>query len=254
MNTKKKIIKTGACVVIILFVICLCVWMFFLNTNAYPKQTHISFSSIRSGDIDPEMLTDNIMKAIGYPKAAPIVTKEDIFFVVLYNKPKLEADMKLHSLASSFRIRVPEKDDMRVLSYEIRVSQNENLVIIYRDEINDEQPNEYSHPQSGFNLTDVFSAIRDFPAESYRNLTKYGEESADLYSIRLNDDLLFGENFSYNINGSAQNDKIEDGIPFLISHMKWGKVRDDSLDDDDPQRYYSFGGEGRVNLYYFSES
>lgn len=28
------------------------------------------------------------------------------------------------------------------------------------------------------------------------------------------------------------------------------RIRDDSLEDDDPQRYFSFGGEGKVNLFY----
>lgn len=253
MYTKKQLTKIGACVCIIVFVSCLCFWLFLSNTNTNAKQTHISFSPISSDNIDPELLTNNIMKAIGYPNAVPIVTKEDRFFVVLYNQPKQDTDMKLHSLASTFRILVPKRDDMRLLSYEIRTSQNGDLVIVYRDEINEERPNEHTHQSSGFNLKQVLSAIRDFPAVSYRKLTKYGNENADLYQIRLNDDLLTGENFSYNIDGSAQNDKIEDGIPFLISHMKWGEVRDDTLDDDDPHRYYSFGGEGRVNLYYFPE-
>lgn len=259
MNEKKRSTKTSVYAVMILFVICLCIWIMIINknANANPKQTSIPFSYNYADDIDPETLTNDIMQAIEYPDAVPIVTKLDRFRVVLHNHPtQQETDLGLHSLTSSFTIRVPKRDDVQILSYEFQATPNGELVITYRKEITYEgRPNEQPHPTSGFTLNELFSAVRDFPVVSYRELTAYGNESADLYAIEFNEGgPLLGQDFSYNVLGTVQNDGNENKIPFLISHMQWGEIRDDSLAYDDPHRYYSFGGEGRANLYYYPES
>ncbi|MFF2886817.1 hypothetical protein [Paenibacillus sp. NPDC057967] len=248
----KKIFHISGWIVFILFAVCLSVWAVKVNSNAH--STTVPFPYTHTDHIDPETLTNEILHAIGYPNAVPIVTKADTFRVVLYNHPhQQELDMKWHSLTSNFTIRIPEKN--LGLSYQLQILPSGELHILYRNEIKfDGLFNEIPHPTTGYALIDLFRAIRDFPAVSYRELTEYGGESADLYTIGLNEGLLLAENFSYNKYGPVENDEQRDGIPFLVSNMKWGKIRDASLEDDDPMRYYSYGGEGGTNVYYYPGS
>jgi len=253
LSVKKFSTKASVFVVIFLFVIGLSILAVMINKNEHPKHTSIPFTYQRADDVDPEMLTKDIMQAIGYPNAVPYLTNEDRFFVVLYNQPKQQdTDKGLNRIASTFRIRLPNE---QVLSYEFRATQSEELMIVYRNEVKSERrPNEQFHPSSDTALADILGAIRDFPAESYREHTEYGNESADLYQIHFNDGLLSAEKFSYNMDGPVENNDHGNGIPFVISHMRWGKIRDESLDYNDHDRYYSFGGEGRANLFYYPRS
>lgn len=250
----KRMTQTVVITIVILILLG-SVWIWSASTDDYPRTTHISFPYIRAEDIEPEIITKDIMEAIGYPDIVPIVTKDDWFRVVLYNFPKQnDIDMKLHSLSSSLTVRVPDKD--QVMTYELNLSQSGELEITYRNEIYEGLPYGNTHPISGFSFNELLSAIRDFPAESYRERTEYGDEHADLYEITLNSGgSLLGESFVYNKNGHVQvdGDGKEYAIPFLIVHNNWGKVRDDSLNQDDPQRYFSFGGKGRTNAYYYPD-
>lgn len=245
MSEKKMNATTRIRVLIMLILLGICIGAaVILTTNS--NHTSIPFPYTQANDIDPNTLTKEIMQAIGYPNATPILTEKDRFLVLLYsNSHQKEAQMGFHSLASTFRINIEEKNSTRILTYELQLSRNGNLDIIYSNEIqSDEQT------LNIFTLNELFSAIRDFPVTAYRELTEYGHRSADLYQIRLNDGPLLGENFSYNEHGPVQNDKNKNGIPFVITNMMWGKILDDSLDVDDPYRYQSIGGEDGINLIY----
>jgi len=203
-----------------------------------------AFPYKQANEIDPQLITQSILQAIGYPEAVPVVTKGNRFGVVLYNYPEQqEKDKRLHSLAASFTVRVENK----LYSYQLQADRSGELFVT----------NEVPHPNSGFALTDLFSAVRDFPAVSYRELALHGDESADLYGINLDESgpLLTGGNFNYNRYGFLQNESGDRGIgiPFVMFHSNWGTVRDASLDIDDPHRYHGFGGEGKTNLYYYPE-
>lgn len=99
----------------------------------------------------------------------------------------------------------------------------------------------------------MFHAIRDFPIESYREFTKFGYEKTDLYGITFNDGLKNAEDFFYDKNGYVQKNENKNKIPFIIIHLKWGEIRDHTLNYNDPDRYNDFVGEGRTNLFYIPE-
>lgn len=85
----------------------------------------------------------------------------------------------------------------------------------------------------------IESALRDFPAVSYREQTEYGSEEANLYGIEFNFyDRLFAENFYYNNHGYLKNvDTVNHSNKVsFISHLNWGDIRNASLPYDDPHR------------------
>lgn len=256
MNEKLKTLQLSALAIMMIIAISLGVWFVWTEENEAPKQAKVPFPYKQANDIDPELITQGIMQAIGYPEAVPVVTAGDRFGIVLYNYPgQQEKDKRLHSLAASFTVRVENK----LYSYQLQAERSGELFITYAYEIKYEGlQNEVPHPNSGFELTDLFSAVRDFPAESYRELTQHGDESADLYGINLDESgpLLTGGNFNYSRHGFLQNESGDRGmgIPFIMFHSNWGAVRDATLDIDDPHRYHGFGGEGKTNLYYYPES
>lgn len=251
MNEKKMLIKWF---VVILLPICIIISVVSFYMEEHTKQVEIPFPYINAENIEPDKVTEDIAKALGYPEVVPIVTKEDRFWGVFYNDLLQPGNqMKMHSLYSSFTMLVPEKNKVRILSYELKVSSGE-LVITYRKEIKyGRRPNEKTYPNYGYTLSNLLSAMRDFPIDTYHELAEVGHENADLYEIRMNSEApLEGESFSYNRKGYIENN--EGGIPFIISHLQWGGVKEDALNHNDPKRYSSFGGEGRTNLFYFPES
>lgn len=240
-----KIVKI--LVIVIILTIGVCVVLMSLRN----KETmfELPFQNIKSNEINAEELTQTILQTIGYPEAEPIVTYGDSFWAVLSNDPDIpDKDLRLYRLAASFIISIPGEKENRILSYELRTEWDQNLLIVYRDEVKiNGQPYEVSHPTTGYKLKDLFSGIRDFPASEYRNLTTYGEEDVDLYELQLNTGgPLSEESFFYNKYGATFNN--ERSIPFLILHNKWGEQINDSEEEFD--RYSNFGGKGRGNLYY----
>ncbi|RJX41189.1 hypothetical protein D3P09_04145 [Paenibacillus pinisoli] len=255
MNDKLKSPQLRALAIMIILIVSLGVWFVWAKENGAPKQAKVPFPYKQTNEIDPQLITQSILQAIGYPEAVPVVTAGDRFGVVLYNYPEQqEKDKRLHSLTASFTVRVENK----LYSYQLQADRSGELFVTYANEIKYVGlPNEVPHPNSGFALTDLFSAVRDFPAASYRKLALHGDESADLYGINLDESgpLLTGGNFNYNRYGFLQNESGDRGIgiPFIMFHSNWGTVRDASLDIDDPHRYHGFGGEGKANLYYYPE-
>jgi len=235
-------------VIIILFIIITSLTSIYIgskNSKVQSKHSYLASSYLRAGEIDPEKLTNDIMKAIGHPNAIPIVSREDSFRVVLYNSPK-EMSLELHSFTGRFRFLVPGIDTVQDYQFQYHTQSQEYVIIDVtgaRDQLSIDQA-------TSFRLVDLFSAIRDFPIESYREFTKYGNEKTDLYGITLNDSLSNADDFFYDKNGYIQKNEI----PLLITHLKWEEIRDDTLNDNDPHRYDGFGGEGRTNLFYILET
>lgn len=218
-----------------------------MNSKEQSKHSNLEFSYLRATEIDPEELTNDIMKAIGQPNAIPIVSMEDSFRVVLYNSPK-EMNLELHSFTGRFKFLVPGIDTVQDYQFQYHTQSQEYVIINVtgaRDQLSIDQA-------TSFRLVDLFSAIRDFPIESYREFTKFGNEKTDLYGITLNDSLKNADDFFYDKNGYVQENENKNKIkiPFLITHLNWGEILDDTLNYNDPHRYYSFGGEGRANLFY----
>lgn len=234
---------------------CLSLWLMLHQKNPNPKQVIIPFSHGPLGEIDAKRLTQEIGDAIGYPDARPILTQENWFWAVLFNDPeKPDKELGLHSLSASFILRVPGSKQDRLLSYELQVSEKEEMVLTYRQEIKFAgNPNEKRSLGTGHHLADLFDAIRNFPAESYRKLTTHGQERADLYEIRLNrSNLLGADNFVYNKKGPDQN--RDGGIPFIMIHSRLGGWQDDPADANKRNGYMDFGGIGRANLLYNVEA
>jgi len=244
MSNEKKI-TVIIIFLIITFLTSLYIWSFIKDSKEQSKQSHLSFSYLRAGEIEPEELTNDIMKAIGHPNAIPIVSIEDSFRVVLYNSPK-EINLELHSFTGRFRFLVPGIDTVQDYQFQYHTQSQEYVIINVtgaRDRLSIDQA-------TSFRLVDLFSAIRDFPIESYREFTKYGNEKTDLYGITLNDSLKNADDFFYDKNGYVQKNENKNEIPFLITHLNWGEIRDDTLNYNDSHRYYGYGGEGRANLFY----
>ncbi|MCM3634212.1 hypothetical protein M3180_12800 [Paenibacillus camelliae] len=259
---KKIIMATTVIISLIVLILAvgLYIWRVQIHSQAKPKPLQIPFSYNLAGDLNPEALTTDIMQAIGYPDAIPFVTSGDRFNVILYSRPQMQDDVEFHIMTSSFRILVQTNDNTQMLSYEFQLSQQrDHLVLIDRQEtINVKSLIDRPIPVGAFTLSELFSAIRDFPADSYREHSQYGDEDTDLYSIRFNDSLI-AESFFYSKHGyvktvdTAITIERSNEIPFLISHLNWGDIRDESLHYDDPRRYYNASGIGRVNLLYIPE-
>ncbi|WP_150269854.1 hypothetical protein [Paenibacillus tepidiphilus] len=233
--------------------ICIMSWGASVYRAEHAKQVRISFPYINVDNIDPDKVSEEIAKALGYPHLVPTVTKEGRFWGVLVSHPQQSDDMKIQSLHSSFIVHVPDQNKERILSCEFYISGGE-LVITYRKEMdNGRRRDEEPHLIHGYALSNLLSALKDFPVDSYRERTEFGYEHADLYEIRLNSEApIAGEDFSYNRDGYIEND--EEGIPFILSHLQWGRVKNASLSYNDPLRYYSYGGEGKANLFYRPEN
>lgn len=241
--------------------ISLCIWIVTIHSKEKTQQFQIPFSYIHAGELDPEALTADIMNAIGYPDAIPFVTKEDRFSATLYNRPNMQNDLEFKTITSRFKVRVPSTDKLQIMSYEFQLPlQKDHLIIIESNEttFNNsslEQPVS-PVPNDAFSLNELLSAVRDFPADSYREHTQYGDEDADLYDIRYDGGgALIAESFFFNKHGYLDTTEKGEGdeILLLMSHLSWGEIRDESLPYDDPLRYYNFGGEGRANLLYIPE-
>lgn len=235
------------CSITITFLTSIYIW-WSKNSKEQSKLSNLAFSYLRAADIDPQEMTNDIMKAIGQPNAIPIVSIEDSFRVVLYNSPK-EINLELHSFTGRFRFLVPGTDTVKDYQFKYHTQSKEYVVIDVtgsRGQLSIDQA-------TSFRLVDLFSAIRDFPIESYREFTKFGNEKTDLYGITFNDGLKNAEDFFYDKNGYVQKNENKNEIPFIIIHLKWGEIRDHTLNYNDPHRYNGFGGEGRTNLFYILE-
>ncbi|WP_151733492.1 hypothetical protein [Paenibacillus tengchongensis] len=158
------------------------------------------------------------------------------------------------SLHSSFILHIPDhRNNAYNLSCEFIVADGELVITSRKEALNGRRPDNEARPTHGYTLSHLLSALKDFPVDSYRERTEFGHEHADLYEIRLNSEaLIVGEHFSYNSNGLIENDG--EGIPFVLSHLRWGEVKNASLPYHDPLRYYSYGGEGKANLFYRPEN
>lgn len=254
-NSGESAIRLFARWTVPLLAVGLVCWLFFDQKITLSKSVIVPFPYSTAGEIDPETLTAEILQAIGHRDAVPVVTAEVDFSAVLYNRPgRQDKDLELLHLRGTFVIRVPQKEGMTKLVYQFGYSEKEMSVLL-RHQISDEilvdgRRIQHPHPNGGDALADLFTAVRDFPADQYRTLTDYGKENADLYSLQLGSHILSAESLSYGSGGAPRNDERQDGIPFLITNMEWGEVRDASRDVDDPHRYVSFGGENGVNVFY----
>ncbi|MDR1736530.1 MAG: hypothetical protein LBR85_06660 [Oscillospiraceae bacterium] len=251
MDTKKKRIILWICLpVLALAILSGGVLLGHSIARNSQSETHfyIPFPRVKTAELDPEAIVAEMMQAIGYPNAVPMVTLENLgqFWTTVYaERDNPEYDMRLLRMAGEFLIRVSVEGQTRERHYEFRnfgVGEEE-MLIIYKDR--------GPSIDMDYALTDILSAVRDFPADLYRE-TEVGRESVDVYNFEFGHLLANTAGFSYDSDGLAE--RHEDSIPFTLIHAWWH----DGIPDYEPDSNVFHGstghrGEGRESLFYNSD-